>query len=31
MGNTFAGAVILATGIFIGIQFGKKMSRIDRA
>jgi len=27
MGNTFAGAVILATGIFIGIQFGKQMTR----
>jgi len=29
MGNTFAGAVILATGIFIGIQFGKNMARRD--
>ena len=29
MSNTITGALVLAAGIFIGIQFGKKMARRD--
>lgn len=27
MGNSVAGALILLTGVFVGIQFGKQMAR----
>lgn len=30
MANSIAGALILAGGIFMGIQFGKQMARRDK-